>query len=58
MKKCQEWLQKNHKDLYEAIWSAGMQEGPLPDICSSPSSQRTCNSSQADPATLPNPQKP
>ncbi|KAG8164993.1 hypothetical protein KVR01_005268 [Diaporthe batatas] len=22
VKKCQEWLQKNHKDLYEAIWSA------------------------------------
>ncbi|POS76072.1 hypothetical protein DHEL01_v205523 [Diaporthe helianthi] len=22
VKKCQEWLQKKHKDLYEAIWSA------------------------------------
>lgn len=21
VKKCQEWLQKNHKDLYETIWS-------------------------------------
>lgn len=23
MKKCQEWLQKNHEDLYETIWSPG-----------------------------------
>lgn len=30
MKKCQEWLQKNHKDLYETIWSPGTRNPGLP----------------------------
>lgn len=33
MKKCQEWLEKNHHDLYERIWSPGTITGLPRTIC-------------------------
>lgn len=55
MKKCQEWLQKNHKDLYEQIWSPGTR---IPPLCFGPASPNPHTKGNTLTFPTPNSQKP